>query len=515
MLQETNRQMSFYSTLYDKIPEDHLLKRIDSAVDFGFINELLAGSYCRDFGRPAKEPELMMKILLLQYLYDLSDVKVIEEANMNLAFLWFLGLNPEDTLPSPSLLTKFRTQRMKDITPDDVLTEIVRQAVENGIVKSKEICVDATHTEANCTKKVPERIMKHLAQKIFGSLVKYEGSIPEGIDTNIPNYKEIEDHKKAKQVMKEYLEKLVRETREKISAESKVNDILNETTEILSDEKFLLQKGLRSLTDPEARVGRKSKNDDFFGYKTEYAMTAEERVITAVNVYDGAHVDGTDTEELLERTEKAGVEIREFYGDKAYFRKDILELLERKGIKDYIPVSASVYKINEELFSYNKDSDQWFCIRGNYTVNCKATKSGNGRGDVYEIFKYKFKKDECMDCPYRDQCIGKDNSKKSAKVLRVTASAPFFYVKSQRQKEDEFKEKYKKRAAQEWKNGEMKRFHSMARARGWGLKSFTFQAKLTAIAVNLKRIAALQGMRPDELLTIYRLLCFAIPKIAA
>ena len=72
--------MSFYSTLYDKIPEDHLLKRIDSAVDFGFINELLAGSYCRDFGRPAKEPELMMKILLLQYLYDLSDVKVIEEA---------------------------------------------------------------------------------------------------------------------------------------------------------------------------------------------------------------------------------------------------------------------------------------------------------------------------------------------------------------------------------------------------------------------------------------------------
>ena len=78
------------------------------------------------------------------------------------------------------------------------------------------------------------------------------------------------------------------------------------------------------------------------------------------------------------------------------FRKDILELLERKGIKDYIPVSASVYKINEELFSYNKDSDQWFCIRGNYTVSCKATKSGNGRGDVYEIFKYKFKKDECM-----------------------------------------------------------------------------------------------------------------------
>ena len=54
-------------------------------------------------------------------------------------------------------------------------------------------------------------------------------------------------------------------------------------------------------------------------------------------------------------------------------------------------------------------------------------------------------------------------------------------------------EKYKKRSSQEWKNGEMKRFHGMARARGWGLRSMTLQVKLTSIAVNLKRIAALVG----------------------
>ena len=59
------------------------------------------------------------------------------------------------------------------------------------------------------------------------------------------------------------------------------------------------------------------------------------------------------------------------------------------------------------------------------------------------------------------------------------------------QKTPEFQEKYKKRSAQEWKNAELKRFHGMTRAKGWGLKSITFQAKLTAIAVNLKRIAAL------------------------
>ena len=166
MLKPTKNNPSFYSMLYDKIPEDHLLKKIDSAVDFSFINELLEDSYCKNFGRPAKEPEMMMKLLFLEYLYNLSDVRVITEATYNLAYLWFLGLNPEDTLPDPSLLAKFRTQRLKDVTLDEVLSEIVRQCVENGVIKSDSLSVDTTHIEANCTKKVPERIMKHLAKRI-------------------------------------------------------------------------------------------------------------------------------------------------------------------------------------------------------------------------------------------------------------------------------------------------------------------------------------------------------------
>ena len=73
--------------------------------------------------------------------------------------------------------------------------------------------------------------------------------------------------------------------------------------------------------------------------------------------------------------------------------------------------------------------------------------------------------------------------------LIISENTPAYYQESQRQKKPEFKEKYKKRASQEWKNAEMKRFHGLARARGWGLRSMAFQAKFTAIAVNLKRIA--------------------------
>jgi hypothetical protein len=56
------KQLSIYSELYSRVPEDHVLKQIAKAVDFSFINDLQAGSYCANWGRPAKEPVIMMKL---------------------------------------------------------------------------------------------------------------------------------------------------------------------------------------------------------------------------------------------------------------------------------------------------------------------------------------------------------------------------------------------------------------------------------------------------------------------
>ena len=486
MLRPNQCQTNFFSVLYDRIPKDHLLKRIAHGVDFSFINDLVVDSYCKTFGRPAKEPELMAKLCILERLYDLSDVKVIEEANCNLAYLWFLGLNPDDPLPDPSLLAKFRTQRLKDITVDEIISEIVRQCVEKGIIKGSTLAVDTTHTEANCRKQVPERIMKHLAAKVFAALeADHNGQLPAGIDTNIPDYKGIQDHKEAKRTMKEYLEKTVEAAKPYAGIVTK--GIIEEIKEILSDEKFILQKGLRSLADPDARVGYKSKTDSFFGYKTEYTMITDERIITAVDVHSGEYVDGTEFHELLEKTEDAGVKVEAVTADKAYFRKDILDELEQKKIESVIPVNAKTYKVDEDQFAYNKDSDEWFCRIGNRTVK-KTSKTKKKNGKPYRVFVYTFDKEGCRDCPHREECMGRASG---GRRFQISESTPAYYQESQRQKSPEFLEKYKKRAAEEWKNAEMKRFHGLARAKGWGLRSMSFQAKFTAIAVNLKRIANL------------------------
>jgi len=502
MLRTGPKQLSIYSLLYDRIPENHILKSINKAVDFRFINKLLGDSYCKYYGRPAKEPEMMAKLLILQYLYDYSDDRVIKETQVNLAYMWFIGINPEEDLPDSSLLAKFRTQRLKETSLDDIIKEVVRQCVEKGIIKGTGMSIDCTHTQANTGKLVPERVMKHLAQKILKNLEEETGAIPANINSEIPNYKEIADHKQAKETMKNYLENLMddAEAMVEIKEASQVQETITEAREILDDPKFMEQKGIRSLVDKDARVGHKTKTETFFGYKIEFAMIPEERIITAVTVGNGAYVDGTEFAKLYQTTKEFGLKIEDAYGDKAYFRKPILDILKEDHVNAYIPVSGSAYRIDDNKYSYNKDSDQWFCEEGNHTIKKKKGTQKNRDSVIYY-----FDKKGCRNCPKRKECI---RGKRISKIMEISVNTPELYEHSQWSKTEEFKEKYKKRASHEWKNGEMKRFHGMDRARGFGLNSMKTQAKLTALAVNLKRIAALLS----SLLNALSSLCVACPQ---
>ena len=478
MLRTGPKQLSLYSSLYYNIPENHILKTINKSIDLKFVNKLLESSYCKYYGRPAKEPEMMLRIQILKYLYNLSDEQLVQDLNVNLAYKWFIGLNPEESLPEISLLTKFRTQRLKDISMDAIITEIVRQCVEKGLIQSRNgIVIDTTHIEANTMKKVPERIMKQLARNIFKARGQQE--------YEIPDYTQIENHLEAKQVMKEYLEDLIEQTGEEASSEE-VLEAVKKAKEILESDLFIEQKGVRSLVDKDARVGYKSKTKSFYGYKAELCQTTDGSLITSITVEPGSYVDGSHFKELLEGTVEAGLKVSGVYGDKAYFRADILNMIKAKEAQAYIPVSASAYKIDEELYSYNKDSDQWFCVMGNETVSVK-TKTRKSRGKEIKLLEYRFERELCRNCQRRPECTGK--SQRIAKMLQIGVNTPELYEYSQRAKTPEFLEEYRRRAKVEPKNAEMKRFHGLNRAKGYGLKSVRIQAKLTALVVNLKRIA--------------------------
>lgn len=486
MLKTKPEQPSFYSLLYDKIPKDHILKKLNIHLDFSFINQLLASQYCRDFGRPAWEPEFMVKILFLQKLYNLSDEKIIEDIRLNLAFMYFLEMNPEDEPPERSLLSKFRTFRLNHMTLDEIMAEIVQQCVEKGLIKGTKngISIDSTHTLANTRKKMPEQMMRSLARKIIRSTIK------DGADSSIfpeePKVPATVTPQEEKAIMQSFLVEIMNRSESYQRPGRTTKKMLENARELLKNPAFLAQTGPRSLVDKDARVGRKSREISFFGYKTEFAMTTEERIITAVRTHPGSYADGDSAKELMKITKNSGVNFTEVYGDKAYFRKPILDAITEANAKAYIPVSELVYRVDETNFSYNKDADVWSCAKGNMTDKKTVNKS-NRKLARYSSHSYYFTKAGCQACEHKEQCAGK----KSRRRLNLGVNAAEFYEISQEQKKEEFKLQYRKRATIEGKNAELKRFHGLDRAKGYGLLRVSMEAKLAAIAANLKRIAAM------------------------
>jgi len=488
MLRNTScEQLDFFQYIeYHRIPKNNILIKIDSEISLDFVNDLLSDKYTRTFGRPAWKPEVMVRIGILQRMYNLSDEAVIDAIAVNRAFEYFCHISPMDDLPHASTLCKFRKMRLEENTMEDIMTELVHQMIEKGIIKKESgIVVDSTHINANTIRKVPERLMEYMAKNIFREAAEKEGETGESVDeivkkkaADLPKWKDYEDHHAAKNDMKEALENVI------ANADPELKSV-EEAKEILESDQFIEQKGIRSLQDKDARVGRKDQTTSFFGYKSEYMMT-EEGIITGLTVQPGNYRDGDFFKELLEKTQKAGIDPTAAYGDKAYCRPDILEETKKLGINAYIPVSHSAYRIDEELFSYNKDSDTWTCINGNESGTGKKKKGGKR-----DHIDYHFDRECCRNCPHRQKCMGK--SKLIARTLRVGTSNAELYQHSQFTKSEEFLERYKVRARIEPKNSEMKRFHGLDRAKGYGLQSVLLQAMFTAIAVNLKRMIALKG----------------------
>ena len=151
MLKLKSPQASFYgSYLYDRIvPVDHLLRKINQVVDFSFVNDLVKDSYTPDFGRPAEDPEFMLRLCLLQYLYGDSDREVIANARVNLAYKYFLGLAVDEEVPDDTTICCFRTRRLGEEKFRQVFEQIVQQCIDKGLVKGKRQIIDSTHINAD------------------------------------------------------------------------------------------------------------------------------------------------------------------------------------------------------------------------------------------------------------------------------------------------------------------------------------------------------------------------------
>jgi len=475
-------QFSSYTGLYELIvPKDNLLRRINDLIDFSFIHEELLEKYCHNNGRTAESPIRMFKYLLLKTIYVISDVDVVERSRYDMSFKYFLEMCPEDEVINPSSLTKFRKLRLKDTDLLNLLiNKTVSIALEKGIIRSKSIIVDATHSHSRSNPysalEVLRERSKHLRKAVY--------AIDEDMGKRMPQKNDSNDLEKELDYCKE-LEKTI-ESEEVLREIPSVKEKLNLLKETVEDtrEHYTLSK------DPDARTGHKSADSSFFGYKTHLAMS-EERIITAAVVTSGEKGDGPELPKLVDISQANGILVEAVIGDAAYSGKENLSLQNKLGqrIKVVSKLNPSItqgFRKDEDKFDYNKDADMFVCPAGHLAIR-KARQGKKGAG-TNQTNTYYFDVEKCKVCPMKENCY-KPGAK--TKSYSVSIKSDLHQEQMDFQETEYYKEKAKLRYMIEAKNSELKNVHGYGRATSYGIQNMEMQGALTIFAVNLKRILTL------------------------
>ena len=368
---------------------------------------------------------------------------------------------------------------------DLLIGKTVQIAKENGLLKSKTIIVDSTHTTVRYNQKSPhqrlQELTKNLRKNVYGIDKSYQDKMPQK-----PSYK-------AQGLLDEeinYTKKLCDVVRKdnRLMFFSHIKESIDYLDEIMDDHmhELVLSK------DEDAKTGHKNIDTHFFGYKTHIAMS-DERIITAATVTSGEKHDGKQLEELIQKTREAGMEVEAVIGDAAYSEKDNIELSdEGNNFKLYSRLSRTVSQGNKRKvdgFYYNKDAGLYVCPQGHMAIRkaMNGKKKHIAKGNTMVETHY-FDIEKCKICPLKGTCY-KDGAK--FKTYSVSIKSDTHSKQIEFQETDEFKEKVKLRYKIEAKNSELKNTHAYSQADSHGISGMNLQAATTIFVVNIKRIMKL------------------------
>lgn len=484
MPENPSMKPSPYAALYDLIiPEDHVFRRIKELVDFSFVTEELTGKYCADNGRMAIHPIRMFKYLFLKYMHPLSDADLVERSRYDLSYKFFLDMSPEEAVIDSSSLTKFRKLRLKDRQLLDLLIEkTVSIAVDHGLIESKTIIVDATHTRSRYNLKKPRDVLQDQTRL----LRKHVYAVDESMKNQLP----VKNTKDDLEAELDYCKELIAAIEQVpgLSVHPKIGESFRLLQETVADD----LEQLECSADRDARTGHKSADSSFFGYKTHLAMSAE-RIITAAIVTTGEKNDGKFLQSLIEKSNAAGIQVKTVVGDSAYSEKENLEYAEENKIclvAKLNPATAYGTRKKEDEFQFNKDAGMYVCKAGHLAIR-KARQGKKGIGKN-QADTYYFDIERCRHCPLREGCY-KEGAK--SKTYSVAIKSPEHANQFAFQESDNFKETAKERYKIEAKNSELKNNHGCQVASGGGLSGMEMQGAMAIFVVNLKRILRLLDER--------------------
>jgi transposase len=437
-----SESLFYYFRLEDHVPENHLLRLIDQHISFAFVREKLKDSYS-DTGRPSIDPELLLRILVIGYLYGItSERKLVEELRMHLAWRWFTGLGFDDEIPNHSTFSKNRHGRFLESNLfEQLFEEIVAKCMEAGLVRGDHLSVDGSFIQANAShvSRIPREQLTEAAQ--------------------------------VKRTVREYLQELEQEN---------------------ASEEPAHQQDRVSTTDPDATYASKGGPAEL-GYYDNYLVDNRSCVIVGVQATAARlSQESAAARAMITRfAEQRGGMPRTLAADAAYGNGELLHWLQERAITTYIPIRENAAKKQNglygiERFTYIPETNSYVCPEGKQLPYVGI--SSRNRTHVYASTVKR-----CRECSQKAKCTSGQH-----RWIAVHVHEPARQKARDLAKTPAFDHSQHERRKIEALFAELKNQIGLRRLRLRRMKFVREQFFLAAAAQNLKRLVRFLNQAPSQ-----------------
>lgn len=451
---ETRKQIR-YVCIEDLVPQDHLLRGVENAVDFSFVRDEVRELYSEDKGRPSVDPVTLIKLCIINYLYGYNSMRrTIRECEVNMAYRWFIGYDLMEPIPHFTTFGKNYKRRFEgtDIF-EKIFTRVLYTAIENGLVDTSVVFIDGTHIKANAN-----------THKNYKKLIAKEAK----------SYDEL-------------LNKEIDEDREKHGKKPlKDKDDNNDGTASPEQKEITVSK-----SDPESGLFHKGEHKKCFAYNAQTACDRHGWILAAT-VDSGNKHDSSVFEDIYKKIKERTGKPEAVVTDAGYKTPYIAKLLIDDNTTPYMPYKRPMTKkgfFYKNEYVYDEYYDCYVCPN-NQTLEYSTTNREGYR-------EYKSDSKICKTCPSRGQCTVSANCQKvitrhlwqgyldEADENRYTYKGKELYARRKETLERVF--------------ADAKEKHGLRFTRHNGLRGVKTQVLLTFMVINLKKLAKLLGGVPSFL----------------
>lgn len=448
--EKESRKQIRYVCIEDLVPANHLLRRVENAVDFSFVRDEVRELYCEDNGRPSVDPVTLVKLCVINYLYGYNSMRrTIKECEVNMAHRWFIGYDIMEAIPHFTTFGKNYKRRFEgtDIF-ERIFTRVLSTAIEKGLVDPSAVFIDGTHIKANAN-----------THKNYKKMVEKEAR----------SYDEL-------------LRKEINEDREAHGKKSFKDD---------DDQDPPAQKEITvSKSDPESGLFHKGEHRKCFAYNAQTACDKHGWVIAATVDLGNKH-DSAVFEDIYNKVKETTGKPESVVIDAGYKIPYIAKTLIEDGVAPHMPYKRPMTK---QGFFYKNDYvyDEYYDC---YICPCDQIISySTTNREAYR--EYKSDSEICKTCPSRSKCTQSANCQKvivrhlwqgyldEAEENRFTDKGKALYAKRKETIERVFADGKEK--------------HGLRFTRMNGLAKVKTQVLLTFMVMNLKKLAKLLGGFPSK-----------------